>query len=403
MSLYRWRAVDETGDVTEGEMEAANPDQVVERLRRQGRLVLVARPVRRGALRFRFMRRGNRLRQAEAALMFREMATLLRAGLPLDRALDIMAQLAGESSGGRVMADLLGRVHGGSSLADAMEAQGESFPRFAIGMVKAGEMSGALEVVMARLADFTERTQELKEQVISAMLYPLLLFAVSLVAITLLLAVVLPQFKPLFDAAGTGLPMATRVVMQAGDFAAASWWLIPVVAVAALGLVVRRRSDPHFRLALDRRLLNAPGLGRLIADIEVGRLLRGLSTLLVNGVPLLPALSILGETTGNAGMAAAIDRACDSLRQGRGFAEPLSADPWFPKVAARLLGVGEETGRLDDTVARAADILDSRSRRAMERGLALLGPVMTLGVGLLVAGIITAILVAVLHVNDLVW
>lgn len=408
MTLYRWRAMDEAGEVAEGEMEALDQVQVVERLRRQGRLVLRAEPVGahllppgvKGMLTADLWVR-RRLKDRDAALMYREMATLLRAGLPLDRALEVVGQLAARSPTGRVAADLMARVRSGTALADAMQAQAGLFPRFAIGMVRAGETAGALEIVLHRLAEFTERSVELKEGLTSALLYPLVLLVAAAGAVAVMLTVVLPRFRPLFEQAGGEMPLPTRIVLMAGDLAEAAWWL-PLAAVAVGAVVAaRRRADPAFRLAVDRRLLRLPLLGRVLAEIEAARLLRGLATLVGNGVPLLAGLTILRDSVGNAEVADAVDAAADGLRAGGGLADPLAARPWFPEVAARLVAVGEETGRLDETAARAADLLDSRARRALDRTVALLGPGMTLVLGLLVAAVVAAILLAILRVNDL--
>ncbi len=408
MTLYRWRAVDEAGEVAEGEMEALDQVQVVERLRRQGRLVLRAEPVgahllppgMKGMLTADLWGR-RRLKDRDAALMYREMATLLRAGLPVDRALEVVGQLAARSPSGRVAADLMARVRSGATLADAMQAQAGLFPRFAIGMVRAGEAAGALEIVLHRLAEFTERSVDLKEGLTSALLYPLVLLVAAGGAVAVMLTVVLPRFRPLFEQAGVEMPLPTRIVLMAGDLAEAAWWL-PLAAVAVGAVVAaRRRADPAFRLAVDRRLLRVPLLGRVLAEIEAARLLRGLATLVGNGVPLLAGLTILRDSVGNAEVADAVDAAADGLRAGKGLADRLAARPWFPEVAARLVAVGEETGRLDETAARAADLLDTRARRALNRTVALLGPGMTLVLGLLVAGVVAAILLAILRVNDL--
>jgi general secretion pathway protein F len=282
-----------------------------------------------------------------------------------------------------------------------MEADAASFRRFAIGMVRAGEAAGALEIVVSRLADFMERANQLKDGVVSALIYPTLLMLAALATVILLLTVVLPRFQPLFEQAGKQLPLPTRVVLAAGDLMQASRWLAPLLVLAVVMVLVRRAGDPDLRLVLDRLALRLPVLGRVLAELEVARLLRGLSTLLTNGVPVLAALAILRETAGNEAVSRWVDAAADSLKRGRGLSEPTRAQPWFPPVAARLLAVGEETGRLDDMVGRAADMLDANAGRTLQRGLALLGPALTLVLGLVVAGVIAAILLAILKVNDL--
>jgi general secretion pathway protein F len=284
---------------------------------------------------------GGRLKQRDAAMLFRGLAMLLRIGLPVDRSLDIMVQLARDAGAGMVIGDVLTRVRGGAALAEAMEARGQDFPRFAIAMVRAGEAAGAVAVVMARLAEFTARSDALKTTVVSAMFYPLLMLVVALELASLLVT-------------GARLPVSSPL-LSGVDLAAASWWLAPLAVVVVLALRARHRTDPLFRLGVDCRLLAVPWLGRLIAHGEVARSLKGLATLLANGVPLLAALALLGETIGNAAIAAAFTRAGDAVRQGRGFADSLSADPWFPMDAARLLAVGEKTGCLAETAAQAAN------------------------------------------------
>lgn len=408
MPLFRWRAVDDQGHLSGGEIEAESQAEAIGRLRRQGRVVLAVEavganllpPGLRALLAAEISPR-RRLRDRECAQMYRELATLLKAGLALDRALDVMSQLGGGGRPGRAAGDLTRRVRSGASLAEAMEATG-AFRRFAIGMVRAGETAGALDAVLARLAEFTERSVETRSGIVSALLYPLLLLLAAIGTLVILLTVVLPRFKPMFEQAGTTLPLPTRMVMAAGDAAQAMWWLPLVMVAGGIVVAARRRSDGGFRLRLDRMTLSLPFLGRLLAEMEAARLLRGLATLLANGVPLLPALGILRDTLGNEAAAALVDDAVDNLKRGRGLAEPLTASAWFPRVAVRLVAVGEETGRLDETSARAADLLDGRTRQSLARMLTLLGPLMTLVLGLLVAGVIAAILLAILDVNELV-
>lgn len=409
MPLFRWRAVDDQGKLAGGEIEAETQAEAIGKLRRQGRLVLSAEQV--GAhllppglksLLTTELNPRKRLADRDAAQMFRELATLLGAGLALDRALDVMAQLGGaaKSRPGQTAADLTRRVRSGASLAEAMEATG-TFRRFAIGMVRAGESAGALDAVLARLADFTEHAVETRSGIVSALLYPALLLLAAVATLTIVLTVVLPRFRPMFEQAGIALPLPTRMVIAAGDLAQATWWLPLVMMLGAAVVAARRQSDGGFRLKLDRALLSLPWLGRLIAEMEAARLLRGLATLLGNGVPLLAALGILRDTLSNEAAAKLVDEAMAGLKRGNGLTAPLTAAPWFPRLAVRLVAVGEETGSLNETAARAADLLETRSRQSLARTISLLGPVMTLVLGMLVAGVIAAILLAILDVNEL--
>lgn len=404
MTRYRYEAVSAGGQTLAGEMDALNERAVIERLQEQGHLPVKAEPVGgstgKSALpRDLFGRR--RLAPRALSIATRELATLLEAGLPLDRSLEVLIDLAESDAVRALFARVLERVRGGSTLADAMAEQKDAFPRYYVGMVRAAEAGGSLDAVMARLAGLIEKSLNLRESVRSALIYPTILLVVVGLSVVVLLTVVLPQFRTLFEEAGQNLPLMTRFLLAAGD-ALAEWGWAMAAGLAALALAARRQAArPAVRRRLDALMLRLPLVGTLVRRYETALFSRTLSMLLRNGLPLLGALVIAKETVGNAVLARALDGVLENLKEGRGFAAPLMATRAFPNLIGELAQVGEETGRLDDMLLKAADIYDAEVQRAMERLLAILVPALTLLLGAMVAAVLGSVLGAILSVNEL--
>jgi len=408
MPVFQYKAVTHAGEVLEGAMDATSRMGVIERLRDMGYTPIRAVEAGSAEIAGSVTRRGSKsgffgrgVTQDEVQVLTREIATLLNAGLPLDRSLEILVGLSGRGE----VADLLRRVRnevrGGAALSKALEAQGGVFSRFYVNMVRAGEAGGALADVLARLAEFTERSKDLRESVKSALIYPTILLTVAILSVVILLAVVVPQFEPIFEQSGKALPLITELVLGAGAFMRAYWWAIVLGGVAALYLFVKRLESPQARLAWDRQVLRIPVVGDLAAKVETARLARTLGTLLKNGVSLVNALSIARETMGNTHMAAGLGEVGRELKTGRGFARPMMETRRFPPFAVHMIQVGEETGRLDRMLIDVADVYDKEVARAVKRSLALLEPVMILFLTFVVGGVILSILAAMLSIYDL--
>ena len=404
MSIYRYKAVSGSGEVVEGEIEARSQSAAIERLRARDLLPINADEVAEGSRahwlsRDIFARR--RASRRDIAVLTRELATLLHAGLPLDRSFEILIDLTDNEPSRKLLTQVLDRVRGGAAVADAMAAEGDAFPRYYVSMVRAGEAGGTLEHVLDRLAHFMDRAEALKANVRSALIYPAILVAMAGLSVVVLLAVVLPQFRPLFEDAGQALPPATRVLVATGDAVQAYWWLIAFV-VAALVLLARRQlSRPGGRLRWDGWVLRTPLAGDLVAKIEAARFSRTLATLLGNGVAVLAAMPLVRETIGNSVIARSIDAVAGSLKEGKGLAQPLLEANLFPRLAMQLIAVGEESGRLEEMLLKVADIYDEEVKRTIDRMISLLVPLLTIFLGLLVAGIIVSILSTILSVYDL--
>jgi general secretion pathway protein F len=312
-----------------------------------------------------------------------------------------MVGLAGSERVGAVLRTVRNDVRGGASLSKALENQAGVFSRFFVNMVRAGEAGGSLGDVLQRLAEFMERAKELRESVKSALIYPVILLAVAFVSVVVLLAVVVPQFEPIFEQSGKALPWITSVVLGAGALMRAYWWALVLGAVAAAYLVAKRLESPAAKLAWDRYVLRLPILGDLAAKVETARLARTLGTLLRNGVSLVSALPIARETMSNTYLAVGLSDAGRELKTGRGFARPLQETRRFPPFAVHMIQVGEETGRLDRMLLDVAEVYDREVARAVKRALALLEPVMILFLTAVVGTVILSILAAMLSVYDL--
>jgi general secretion pathway protein F len=401
---FRYKAVSATGETLEGDMEAADQGAVVRRLQSAGHLpvsVDAAAAAGSGSLLGRDLFARRRANRRDLHMLTRELATLIDAGLPLDRSLEILIDLSDEQVVSELLESVLEGISGGASLADAMAAQSGVFPRYYLSMIQAGEAGGTLDVVLARLTEFMERSQAMRESVRSALIYPVILVAMSVLAVVILLSVVVPRFRPLFEDAGQALPVSTRIVVGLGDAFAAYWWLMLAVVVGA-GLLLRwQLARPAFRLRWDRMMLALPLLGDVIVRAEVARFTRTLGTMIGNGVSLLTALQLATNTVGNASLAHELDEVSDAVRQGKPLTEPLLRSGQFPRLATHLTRVGEETGRLEDMLLKVAEIYDLEVSRAIERMLALLVPLLTITLGMVIAGIIGSILVAILSVYDL--
>ncbi|MFZ5465918.1 MAG: type II secretion system F family protein [Pseudomonadota bacterium] len=393
MPTYHYKAVNQSGDLLEGEMAGASREAVIARLQEMGHIPLNAEELTGRRRRWR--------RRLDTARFTRDLATLLRAGLPLDRALEMQVELAEDKASAGVLAGLLEDVRGGSALADAMMARGDVFGRFQVSMVRAAEAGGALDAVLARLADFIEQFQELKTSVKAALVYPVILVVVTVLSLLVLLVYVIPQFTTLFEEIGQSLPLPTRVVIGVAEFVRDWGWALLALPVAVALTLRRALQRPEFRRRWDSWVLDLPLVGDLVLKIQVSVFARTLGTLLSSGVPLLGALAIVRDTLTNRMLAESVDRIIDSAREGAGLAGPIQASKRFPRLAAHLIRVGEESGQLDAMLAQLADIYDREVRVAIQRLLTLLEPMLIIGLGLVVGGIIMSILVAILGINEL--
>jgi general secretion pathway protein F len=404
MARFLYKSVSATGEVVEGEIEATSREFVVERLRAQGHVPIRAEEAKgsgRSRLSFGGTKSSRGVGLKDVVIMTRELATLLNAGLPLDRAMTIVGELTRAGAMRSLVERVLEKVRGGATFADALSDYEQVFPNYYTGMVRAGEAGGSLETVLNRLADSLERSQALRESVRSALLYPILVVVMAVVSLAILMTWVIPEFRPLFENAGTALPISTQIVIGVSDFMVSYWWALLVALLVVALFIQRHNADPAGRLRWDRWVIGLPVIGSLVIKIEVARFSRTLGSLLANGVSALNALAMTAETAENWALVEALVEAQNHMAKGEGLAHPLAETGLFPHLALQLIQVGEESGRLEDMLLRIADIYDDEVKRTIDRMLAMLVPGITIALGILIALIIGSILAAILSSYDL--
>jgi general secretion pathway protein F len=405
MLTFRYTAIGPGGDVQHGMMDAATESEVISRLQAQGSMPMRAEQAAgestmAALLRTDFISRRG-LRKQEVADVVRELSTMLGAGQDLDRALRYMQETAPNPRVARVVTGLRDAVRDGSPLSVALGRYPTSFPQLLVGLVRAGEAGGKLAVSLSRMADLLDRQRAMSATITSALIYPSLLMLAAIGSVTLLLTQVLPQFVPMFEQSGAALPGSTQFLIDAGA-AVSAYGFHALLMLAALTMIARALLRwPGPRLLKDRILLRLPIIGPLLREILAARFTRVLGTLLVNGVSLITALGVVRDALGNLAAVNAVERATASARGGGGLAQPLAETRIFPVRAIHLLRLGEENAQLGPMALRAADIHEEHTRLAMQRVVALLVPVITILMGVAVAGIVASLMTAMLSLNDL--
>ncbi|GAB3730735.1 type II secretion system F family protein [Silanimonas algicola] len=402
MALFRYKALSAAGEALAGTMEAARAEDVVARLQEQGHLPLdVGTSLEEGAgAGLATLFRKKALDDAAVLQFTQQLATLLGAGQALDRALGTLLELPDNPQSRRVIERIRDAVRGGLPLSAALEQQHGLFSRLYVNLVRAGEAGGGLQVALLRLGEYLERAAALKAQVISALIYPILLLVMVLAVCALLLGVVVPQFNDLLASTDVVLPWYTQLVLGSGMLLRNYGLYVFVAGAVALLLGARHVRQPEPRARLDAWLLGRPRIGELLARYETARFARTLGTLLGNGVPLLNGLGIARQVMDNRALGAALERATDEVKTGQGLAFALSRTKRFPRLAVQMVQVGEESGELGAMLLKVADTFDAETQRAIQRALAALVPVITVLMALLVGVVIMAVLVPIYQLTS---
>jgi general secretion pathway protein F len=405
MPLYSYKAFNNQGLTEEGVRDAADEQALLLELQNQGLIPIRIEIARdKTFLGFKLKSAAVRLSQKEIGMLTGELATLLESGLPLDRSLTILMQLTEDNLKlNKLVADVLEKVKAGKALADSLESQSGVFSKFYLNMIRAGEMGGNLGGVLQRLADYMERSQELKDTVSTALIYPAILLVMSLASLFVMLTFVVPQFKEMFDSAGQALPVPTQIVVGLAEFLQSYWWLLLLTVLISVQFMKSQLANPVSKKVWDGRFMKAPLFGDIILNMETANFSRTFGTLLGNGVSILNSLTIVRETVGNTVLADLLEDAEAQLKQGRTMSDALSQQSLFPKLAVQMIKMGEETGRLEEMLMRVAVIYDKQLKTTIQRMLALLEPALIISLGLMIGGIIVSILLAILSVNDLAF
>ncbi len=344
----------------------------------------------------------SRVKPAELAMMTRQLATLLGAGFPLVSAIYTLIPQASSTAFKQILSQIKDSIEEGSSFAEALALYPNTFSPIYINMVKSGESSGTLELVLQRLADISERQQALTNRIRSALAYPILMFFIGVIVLFVLLTYIVPSITAIFTDMGQTLPAPTRFLIAASEFTKTGWWIILLGLIALIVGFRRIKKTDAGKYRWDQMVLKFPGIGTLVQKLAVGRFARTLGTLLDNGVSLLTALNIVKNVVGNRLVADTIEYAANEVEKGNSLARSLSTSDIFPHISIQMIQVGEQSGELETMLGKVADIYENEVENTIIGLTTLLEPAIILVMGVIVGFIVLSICLPIFEMNQLI-
>lgn len=412
MPVFEYKGFREGGKAVTGVRDADNPRALRALLRKEG-IFLTEVTAERAAvgsmgaggtaknLKLKQLLTG-RIKAVDIAVLTRQLATLLGAGIPLVEALVALIDQVDHERLKSIVTQVKDRVNEGSSLADALAEHPRAFSTLYVNMVRSGEHSGALDVVLIRLADFTEAQARLRSKVMGTMLYPAIMMVVGFGIVSILMTVVIPKISQMFTDMGATLPLVTRILIGTADFVRERWWLVLALLAVSLFFFARWKKTEKGRVKWDAFLLKLPVLGPLIRMLAIARFSRTLSTLLQSGVPLLTSMNIVKALVTNSVLADVIEKARDSIREGESIAGPLRRSGEFPPLVYHMIAIGERSGQLEEMLANVANAYDSQVDTRISALTSLLEPIMIVMMGAVIAFMVFSVLMPILQMNTMV-
>lgn len=402
MAEYLYKATTLSGQTVEGSMEGKDEATIVQSLHQLGYIPIriISTQARGPGFRLASVL-PQRVGIKDLFTFTQELSTLISAGLPLDRSLSILETLTENGRLRQALKDVAKRIQGGNSLSEALGNHPKIFPRLYANLLRAGESGGFLEATLFRLAQYLQRTKEVRDQLISVMIYPLILTLVMGISVTVLITFVIPRFTKIFSDMGGTIPLVTQIVIAISRLITGYWWAgLGALILIYLGLKAYTK-DAERKWRWDRFKLRWVAIGDLIKKVEVARFSRTLGTLLQSGVSILPALNLVKEISQNSAISRSITHIHDRLREGKGISKSLEETEVFPPLAIHMIGVGEETGRLDDMLIKVAEAYEANVQTTVKRVVSLLEPLIILIMGGIVFFIVISILLAILSINEI--
>ncbi len=407
MAVYEYVAFDERGKEIKGIIDADSPRLARQKLRASGIFPVSLKEEQKaatdvGGKEISFNWFSKRIKLSDITVMTRQLATLIGAGLPLVTSLNGLLEQTENPALKRVIAQIREKVNEGNSLATSLAEHPRVFSPLFVNMVEAGEASGALELVLERLADFIERQQSLRYKIYATLAYPSIMLVIGTSILFFLIAFVIPAVTKIFEKTQQALPLPTVILIGIGDFLKHYWWLLVLIVVVALVLLKRFVSTPRGREWIDRVKLTFPIIGKINRKIAVARFSRTLGVLLKNGTPLLTALDIVRNILNNVVLSKVLEKAKDEIVEGEGIAGPLAKTKAFPPIVIQMIGVGEKSGTLEDMLEKVAASYEEEIEMKINALTALLEPVMILVMGAAVGFIVLSILLPILQMSTIV-
>ncbi len=383
---FIWEGTDRKNRRLKGELIAYGEAQVRASLRRQG-----INPLRIRQKSMLFTKRAQKIQPADIAVFTRQMATMMKSGVPLVTALEMISRGSENPSMRKLVNDVKIGVESGGTLADSFEKHPAHFDNLTVNLVRAGEKSGTLETLLDKIASYKEKSEALKARIKKAMFYPVAVISVALVVTGILLYFVVPQFQSLFQTYGADLPAFTLFVMDLSDYVQDWWWLVLIVVIGStLAHLEGRRRSVRYRRATDRLLLKLPIVGDIIYKAAVARYCRTLSTMFAAGVPLVETLDSVGNAAGNVVFEETIHEMRDQVASGLQLQLAMAQTQLFPHMAVQMIAIGEEAGSLEDMAGKSADFYEQEVDNQVDAMSSLLEPVIISVIGIMVGGLVVA-------------
>ncbi len=406
MPVFEYKALTAAGKAVQGLKEAESPKTLRAALKRDGVFlteVLGEQQQQAAQKRDVNVRRWvvARVGAEDLAIMTRQLAVLIHAGIPLVESLAALVEQVEHERLKRVVSEVRQRVNEGASLADALAAHPRIFNGLFVNMIRAGESSGALDVVLVRLADFTESQARLRSKIVATMIYPVAMLVIGTLVLGALFTVVIPKITKIFEDTKAVLPWTTKALIAFSTFMADYWWVVLALQIGGVWGFFRWKATTAGRARWDRFKLTVPVFGRLIRTIAIGRFSRTLATLLKSGVPLLAAMDIVKNVVGNVRLAEVIEQARVSIQEGESIAAPLKRSGEFPPLVHHMVAVGEKSGSLEEMLGNVADAYEDQVETTVAALTSLLEPFMIVAMGVVVAFIVFSILMPILQINSL--
>jgi general secretion pathway protein F len=395
VAIFSYRATTLDGSIMEGVVEAADEKAAIERLKNTGIIPLKVAAPKEG------IKRRLTLRSSRGDLLTftTELSVLLSAGLPLDRSLNILSEISESKEMKNIVQAILKSIREGSSFSDALSRHPRVFPRLYVNMTRAGEAGGVMDVVLDKLSEFLESAKELKEHIVSAMIYPAILTVAGGASIIILVTYVLPKFSLIFAELGGSLPFSTKVILTFSNGLKSYWWVVLLSMITGWIIFKNYIKSDTGKYKWDAFKLKV--MGEVILKLETARFCRTLGTLLKSGVPLLQALTNSKDVISNRVIASSIDGVLKGAKEGKGIAVPLSDANVFPPLALSMIKVGEETGQLDSMLMKVASTYEKSLKVAVKRFVSLFEPAVILAMGLIIGFIVISMLMAIFSMTEL--
>lgn len=402
MPQFQYKALSPDGRVIRGRLQANSKDAAIAELR-QRRQFPISASVTSGQSLLENLGIGTSSKRLNDRLLSNflgALASLLNAGIPLARSLDLLAGLRDFKSARARIAEVATEVKNGATLADALMHDAQ-FSAFVVAMIRAGESGGTLSNTISLLAKYIERANATRQAIISALLYPAFLIVTAFLSIGVIMIFVVPAFTPLFDGAQKALPFGAAVLLGVSDFFVSYWWILALVLTGGLLGLMQLRRNAGTSARMDKQILRLPFIGPLLAQIEAEKFCRVLSALLANGVSLPVSLDLTKDVLASPIFRKIAGEAALKVREGKTLSDLLATSDHFPSGTIDFLRIGEESGDVPGALARQADLLAGITKATIDRALTLAVPLITIGLGVVVGGIIASLLTAILSVNEL--